>query len=76
MSGYLIEDNYFVGIQKNGQLSSYGVMFENKGIASAPTVRNNTFTGTFQAGHILAPTGSSVTGNVTTTGSSAKVEYQ
>ena len=76
ISGYTIEDNYFVGVRKNGQLSSYGVFFENKGIATVPVIRNNTFAGEFQAGHILAPRGSSVSGNVTTAGSPASVEYQ
>lgn len=76
ISGYLVEGNYFLGVAKNGQLSSYGVMFENKGIAATPTIRDNTFGGTFQAGHILAPRGSSVTSNATTSGSPASVEYQ
>ena len=76
ISGYLIENNYIVGVKQNNQLSSYGVFFENKGIASSPVIRNNTFAGVFEAGHILAPRGSSVTGNVTTDGESASVEYQ
>ena len=40
------------------------------------TYLKNTFTGEFQAGHILAPRGAAVSGNVTTTGAAAGVTFQ
>jgi hypothetical protein len=73
ISNFLIENNLFVNISKNTQVSSQGVAFENKGIANAPgiTIRNNTFTKGWQVAAIEAPTGSNVTGNVFTDGTTA-----
>jgi hypothetical protein len=73
---YRVRHNLFVGVERNGQQSSYGVMFENRGIDGTPVIRANRFQGDFEAGHILAPRGASVTDNLTTTGRRAKVEYQ
>lgn len=74
ISNYVIENNVIDGIVRNNEMSSWGIAFENKGIGGPVTIRNNTFTGTFQAGAIEAPTGSTVTGNVTSTGSAASVQ--
>ena len=75
IASYRIRNNLIVGVERYDQLSSYGIMFEDVGIDRAPVIRANRFSGDFQAGHILAPRGSTVIENVTSTGRRAKVEW-
>jgi len=65
IGSYLVEDNYFVNVTKNTQVSSEGVAIENKGIAD-PTqivVRNNVFTTGWEVGPIEVPSGAITSGN-------------
>jgi len=73
ISSFTIQNNLFVNISKNNQVSSQGVAFEDKGIANPAgiTIKNNTFTPGWQVAAIEAPTGSNVTGNVFTNTSPA-----
>lgn len=72
---YRIRHNLFVGVERNGQLSTYGIQFTDGGIQGTPVIRGNRFTGPFQAGHILAPRSAVVTDNLTVKGRRASVEY-
>jgi hypothetical protein len=74
IGNYLIQNNLFVAITKNGQQSSYGIDIENKGIGGPITVRNNTFTYGWQVGAILNPPNSITSGNYYTDGKPASVE--
>jgi len=70
---FVVERNLFVNVDRNGQVASWGVGIENKGIDGPITVRDNTFTkSTWTVGPISAPPGSSVTANVYEDGSSAQ----
>ncbi|WP_457187327.1 hypothetical protein [Nocardioides sp. P5_E3] len=75
IASYRIRNNLIVGVERHGQLSSYGVMFEDQGIDRLPVIRANKFKGAFQAGHILAPRGSTVTDNATATGRRVRVDW-
>lgn len=73
---YLVQNNVFIGIQKNGMSSSYGIDFENKGITGPVTILDNAFTGSFQAGAILAPPSASLSGNHWLTGGAVQPEIR
>lgn len=69
ISNWLVEDNTFVNVAKNGQVCSWGVRMESKGNIAAPlTIRNNTFTRGWQVGPTSTPDFAVESGNRYTDG--------
>jgi hypothetical protein len=60
---FVVERNLFVNVDRNGQVASWGVGIENKGIDGPITVRDNVFTNGWEVAPIMVPPGAAVTGN-------------
>jgi hypothetical protein len=68
ISNWLVENNDFVNVSKNGQVCSWGFRIEPTGVTSPVTVRNNTFTRGWQVTPYGVPSYTSRSGNVYTDG--------
>lgn len=68
ISNWLVENNDFVNVSKNGQVCSWGFRVESNGVTSPVTVRNNTFTRGWQVTPYGVPSYTSRSGNVYTDG--------